>query len=124
MVDKKSNTKKMGFADLNILAFGRGKVILFHRDDTEYVEDDFVYWVRVKKAWTIRNWGTEWGLGQLSTNGPTSETILDAIPHGLLIPVGEKNGGGGAIHGIWECTDAATKAFKKPCEESDKQLLK
>jgi len=114
---KDRNPSGKGLEGTNIIAFGRGKVILCHGEDTEYDPDSFVDWLRVDKAWTVRNWGTEWGLGQLSTSGPTSETILDAIPHGLRVPIA-------AIHGLWTCTDQSIKAFKPVCDESDKKLLK
>lgn len=117
MSENKKSEKVKGLKGTQIVAFGRGKVILCHGADTEYVDDGFVQWLRVSKAWTIRTWGTEHGLGQLSTNGPTSQTILDAIPYGLLIPTA-------AIHGLWTCTDSSAKAFVPVCNDSDKKLLK
>ena len=106
-----------GFEGTVIVAFGRGKVVLCHGKDTEYVDDGTVNWVRIKKGWTVRNWGTEHGLGELSTNGPTSNTILDAIPHGILVPTA-------ALHGMWICTEQSIKGFVGPCDKSDQQLLK
>lgn len=34
-------------------------------------------WLRISGARNIRVWGTEKGLGQLATSGPTSKTVLD-----------------------------------------------
>jgi hypothetical protein len=110
-------TKNTGLKGNNIIAFGRGKVILCDGKDTEYVNDGFVTWVIIDHAWTVRSWGTTHGLGELASNGPTTSTILDAIPHGIAIPVA-------AIHGMWVCTQAAVEAFKKPCAASDKEILK
>lgn len=100
-----------------ILSFGRGKVILVKAGDHRYHDDGTVQWLIVDKAWTIRVWGTEHGLGQLSENGPSDKTILDAIPHGLAIPTA-------AVQGAWICTEKAAKAFLGPCAEADKALLR
>lgn len=35
---------------------------------------------RLTKAATVRRWGTTKGLGELASNGPLSETILDPSP--------------------------------------------
>lgn len=35
--------------------------------------------VTLNKAYVIRKWGTDKGLGQIAMNGPTKETILDKL---------------------------------------------
>lgn len=48
------------------------------------VDDKFCHLTRAKN---IRVWGTKRGLGQLSLEGPTQTTILDAIAD-VHIPIG------------------------------------
>lgn len=46
----------------------------------ESCEDDAAsLYVRLKDASVIREWGTEYGLGQIALRGPTPKTIFDAV---------------------------------------------
>ena len=65
----KEETVKRGYG---IVVVDRGFVYV---GDTEIRGD----WCVVSGAWNIRYWGTERGLGQLATEGPTSKTKLDAV---------------------------------------------
>jgi len=114
---KKNEKNTVALPEVNIIAFGRGKVILARKEDVEYIDDGMVRWLSVDKAWTIRTWGTSHGLGELTEKGPTGSTVLDAIPHGIWIPTE-------AIHGMWIVSEKAAKAFVPACEASDQNLLK
>jgi hypothetical protein len=61
-----------GKGELQIVVLQRGHVIIgrFHLDPESLM---FV----VFDSKTIRNWGTERGLGQLALDGPTRSTILE-----------------------------------------------
>lgn len=37
-------------------------------------------WIVISNAANVRRWGTKRGLGELATNGPTSNTQLDLTP--------------------------------------------
>lgn len=58
---------------MKICVLERGWVLvgILEKDGDEYL---------LLKGNVIRRWGTTKGLGQLAIEGPTSETILDAIP--------------------------------------------
>ena len=55
---------------LKICVLQRGNVLIGY-----FNQDGASCWL--EKASVIRRWGTESGLGQLSNEGPTSETVLD-----------------------------------------------
>ena len=73
---------------VKIIMFGRGFVVSAYEEDMKIIRMGEVDWWRVEKATTIRDWGCSNGIGELVKGGPTSKTILDAIPHSLQIPVG------------------------------------
>ena len=43
--------------------------------------------VDVRNASIVRRWGTDKGLGQLATEGPRENTVLDPVPLGLRLHV-------------------------------------
>lgn len=96
-----------------IYFFGRGFVVIAADDDVSYVERDNVQWVHVARSTTIRDWGTDKGIGQLASGPPRSGTVLDALDCALEIPVP-------AVHMILECKgneEAWTKEIKKASVE-------
>ncbi len=100
----------------SIIAFGRGKIVLYNHVDSRYEDDGYVLWKIIDKGCTVRRWGTAHGLGQISSNGPTERTTLDAIMHGLRIPVM-------AIHGEWECSDVSSTSFEDAVNAAELELL-
>ncbi len=102
---------------LRIYFLGRGFVIAAFDADAETRTEDEVKWVRIKKGTTIRDWGTNKGIGQLVIGGPRRETKLDAIPHEIDVPVA-------AIHMRLKCTDESRKLFVKEIDKAEKELLK
>lgn len=102
---------------VEIVAFGRGNVICHRVDKAKQEKDDFgTVWLQVDSGATIRRWGTEHGLAQLSETGPTNDTILDGIPHKIRIPVP-------AIHLILTCTDSSSEKFDEEMKAADLKIL-
>lgn len=44
------------------------------------LSEDMPGWCILENAAVIRRWGTTKGLGEIATNGPTKDTILDPTP--------------------------------------------
>ena len=63
--------EKTGNIRIVILQRGWVKVGRFYQDGVN---------CRLEHCATIRNWGTEKGLGQIATTGPTTKTVLDLEP--------------------------------------------
>lgn len=63
----------MGHPSKQIVILDRGFVYV--GDVT--VEDD---WVTVRNGANVRRWGTQKGLGELASKGPTKSTELDPVP--------------------------------------------
>ena len=99
---------------MQIYIFGRGHVVLAPVVESEKVSGFEAF--KLKSGYTIRKWGTDNGIGQLAI-GPTSETVLDAIPYGLNIPVG-------ALHTTVNVTEDGVKRWKKAFEKADADFLK
>ena len=70
---------------MKIYVFGRGHVVIAPIVKVQEVDGFDAF--PLKTGYTIRKWGTSHGIGQLAT-GPTKETIIDAIPYGMNVPVG------------------------------------
>lgn len=54
-------------------------IVLF---DRSYNKVGFLYdmgnnFYRLEQSYTIRNWGTKHGIGEIALGGPTKETVLD-----------------------------------------------
>ncbi len=99
-----------------ILLFGRGLVIIYLADDAGYLREGPVDWLIIKQASTIRNWGTQHGIGELQHGGPTQKTTLDPIGFSLRIPVA-------AIHLELECVPSSIPDFKAAINNALKNLL-
>ena len=97
----------------SIISFGRGHTIVC---DSKYV-DTTQSMLKIPSACTVRVWGTQKGLGELSAHGPTKSTTLDAIAFPLAIPRD-------AIHIIYECSAASSESFTKDMKKAEAELLK
>lgn len=102
---------------IKIMAFGRGFVIAARTKDL--VESELMghKWYHVPRAYTVRRWGTNNGLGELAAQGPLSETILDAIPFGIHVPLE-------SVHGVWDVNPKVDGKFEKAFDKADKEILK
>jgi hypothetical protein len=92
-----------------IYVFGRGHVVIAEK--IEPVDG----WYTLDGGSTIRAWGTQNGLGELA-QGPTKETVLDAIPYGIDIP--EES-----IHGIWRVSVDSEQVWAEALKTADEKLL-
>ena len=99
---------------MQIYVFGRGHVVIAPGVDCEKVNGYEAF--KLKTGYTIRKWGTSNGIGQLAI-GPTSETVIDAIPHGLNVPVG-------ALHCTVSVTDKGQTEWQKSFKKADAEFLK
>ena len=66
---------------LHVYILPHGWVILGERTDCP--DPDMQ---TLKYASVVRRWGTDAGLGQLASDGPRTETILDQAPEGIAFP--------------------------------------
>jgi hypothetical protein len=107
----KETTKKQDC----IISFGRGHVVYLPATGwSDSTDENGVVWRNIKESWTVLNWGTNQGLGQLAHNGPTSTTVFNANPAGNIIP-------NHAIHGIWIVKDPSL--FEKIMSESRDKIV-
>ena len=70
---KKAAKKLENRAPIRIVVLQRGWVVVGAYSQSG---DDCL----IRHGHVIRNWGTTKGLGEIATNGPTDNTLLDAIP--------------------------------------------
>ena len=101
---------------MQIYVFGRGHVVIAPVTDCEMIHG-FQAFI-IKSGYTIRKWGAKYGIGQLA-NGPTESTILDAIPYGLLIPLG-------ALHSIVQISkdNNSLEKWENAFKKADSEFLK
>lgn len=95
-----------------IVSFGRGHTIVC---EEKFLEEGVTNY-RIPKACTVRNWGTKHGLGEIATHGPTSGTVLDAIPFPCRIPAD-------AVHIVYECSEKSIAPWEKAIKAAEKELL-
>ncbi len=72
----------MQFNGLFIFVLDRGFV--FVGQSTQHPADAFI---TLDKCACVRRWGTTKGLGELASDGPTSNTVLDKLPDGTMVSV-------------------------------------
>jgi hypothetical protein len=99
-----------------VISFGVGNDIVAPVDAMTQIDRMGHIWLQIDSAATIRNWGTQHGLAQIAANGPTSQTELDAIPFGLMIPLG-------AIHMIIRVNDKVEDKWQSKFDDAEKKLL-
>lgn len=95
-----------------IVSFGRGHTIIC---EAQYLKDGETMH-RIPRACTVRNWGTSKGLGEIAAHGPTSSTVLDAIPFPCKIPAD-------SVHIRYECSEKSLQAWDKAMKAAEKSLL-
>lgn len=94
-----------------IIDFGRGNMIACEGYITD--DEDMVMPVRPN---TVRNWGTDRGIGQIAALGPTQNTVLDGIPFDVEIPVN-------AVHEIIIINPDSYKLWAKRGNEARGKIL-
>lgn len=94
-----------------IISFGRGDVI----QCDGYITDDEGM-VHPKLAATVREWGTQHGLGQISAQGPTSSTTLDGIPFEIEIPQA-------AIHEVFLINEKVRAKWTSSVQEAYAKIM-
>ena len=110
-----NETKETCEDHYEIISYGRGLDTVVVNAKTE-VDGFGIKWLIVERGATIRTWGTKHGLAQLTVVGMTSETILDAIPFKLKIPVA-------AVHCRWTLSPEAVERLKKGVQEAEVRVM-
>ena len=87
---------------LNIYVMERGFVLVGRPAD---IQRDPLF-VALDDCGVVRRWGTSKGLGELATEGPKPETIIDREPDGTRIRLT-------ACYREIPCTEKAWKAWPK-----------
>ena len=89
-----------------IMAFGRGRVVMFESKDAEECVIFNMESLEIKRGATVRWWGTNHGIAELTVAGVLESTKLDSIPFSIVVPRD-------AIHEILITPPDRNKAVKR-----------
>ena len=98
-----------------IISLGRGNVVFVPTGGYKDEEDEFgCVWRFIDDCYTIKDWGTTAGLGQLAAKGPQEDTEFEVVGYRIGVPIP-------VIHGVWHVKDESM--FSELVDSEAKRLL-